>query len=74
MSYKVGPTSYKWSYGAPINGLIFGFSWGYFTLLIGVKTQFITGRGPTFDTFYKFVWVVVSNIFFFTPISGNDPI
>ncbi len=33
-----GPsTSYKWSYGAPINGLIDWFSWGEITLLIGVR-------------------------------------
>ena len=29
--YKVGPTSSKWSYGAPINGLVNACSWGYFT-------------------------------------------
>ena len=30
----------------PINGLINGLSWGYFTLLIGVIAPVITGRGP----------------------------
>ena len=39
------PISYKWSYGAPINGLING-QLGYFTLLIGVITPFITGMRP----------------------------
>ena len=47
------PTSYNWSYGAPyINGLINGCSWGYFTLLIGIITPFITSRGTpcNYDT------------------------
>ena len=34
----MGPTRYKWSSNP--------YKWGYFTLLIGIITPFITGRGP----------------------------
>ena len=34
----------------PINGLLNGFAWGYFTVLIGVITPVISGRGPTLYT------------------------
>ena len=56
-TYKVGSYDrYKWSYGAPINGLI---QWvtGVITLLAGVITPFITGRGPPCSTpchFYSY--------------------
>ncbi len=43
---KWAPSSYKWSVTTPINGLINGFAWGYFTLLTGLTIQFITGMGP----------------------------
>ena len=39
------PTSYKWSYGPLINGLIIGFAWGDFTPISGLITILITGRG-----------------------------
>ena len=42
VSFKVDPYDrYKWSYNPFLSGLINGFSWGYFTLLIGVVPPYL---------------------------------
>ena len=48
-----GPLLYscKWSYGAPINGLINGV----ITLLIGVIVL-LTGMGPTLSSYFSIGW------------------
>ena len=38
--------SYKWSYGAPMNGLINGFAWDYFSPLCNGVIQLIGATAP----------------------------